>query len=73
MLLGLAPVCPNFQIRKSTKIVKPDVNVALPPDSSTYLFTCGIVIQILAVRMLNFYNRYLVCESLRLILVVRCE
>ena len=39
------------------KIAKAEVHVALRPDSLTYLFTCGIVIEILAMRILNFYNR----------------
>ena len=45
-------------------IPKPNVNFALRPDSLTSLFTCGIVIQILAVRILNSYNRNQVGESI---------
>ena len=44
MLSGLASVCTIVQTR----------NVELRPDLLTYRFTCGIVIQIWAVRILNF-------------------
>ena len=57
MLPDLALVCANGQTRKSTKIAKPKVNVGLRPDSLTYLFTCGIVVEALAKRIFNFYNR----------------
>ena len=66
---ALASVCAKVKIHKSTEIAKPESNVALRPDSLTYLFTCGIVIQILAVRIFNFYNRQLFGESSRLILL----
>ena len=56
MLSGLASVCANVQTRKSTKIAKPEINVALRPDSLTYLFTCGIAVEALAKRIFNFYT-----------------
>ena len=37
------------------KIAKPELNVALRPDSLTYLFTCGIVI--FGCAHINFYDR----------------
>ena len=50
-------ICASVQTRKLTETAKPETNVALQSDSLTYLFTCGIVIQILFGRKLNFYNR----------------
>ena len=46
------------------KSAKSEANVALEGDSLAYLFTGGIIIQIFAVRILNFYNRNLVGESI---------
>ena len=57
MLSGLASVSANVQTRKSTKIAKPEVNVAIRPDSLTYLFACGILVEAFAKRIFNFYNR----------------
>ena len=54
MFSRLAWVCANYQTHKSTKIAKPKRNVALQADQLTYLFTCGIVIQILDLCILNF-------------------
>ena len=54
MLPDLALVCANGQTRKSTKIAKLKVNVGLRPDSLTYPFTCGIVVEALAKRIFNF-------------------
>ena len=56
---GRASVCANVHDLSRQKITKPDVNVALRSDSWTYLLTCEIVTQILAVRILSFYNRKL--------------
>ena len=50
-------ICASVQTRKLTETAKHEVNVAIRPDSLTYLFTCGIVIRILFGRILNFYNR----------------
>ena len=44
------------------KNAKPEASGALQGDSLAYLFTGGIIIQIFAVRILNFYNRKLVGE-----------
>ena len=54
---GFASVCANAQTVSRQEIAKPDKYVALRPDSLTYLFTCGILIQILAVWILYFCNR----------------
>ena len=54
---GFASVCANAQTVSRQEIAKPDKHVALRPDSLTYLFTCGILIQILAVWILYFCNR----------------
>ena len=70
VLSGLASLCSNVQTRRPN-IAKPEMNVAPRPNSSNYLFTCGIVIQILAVCILNFWNRNWLASPLRLILIVR--
>ena len=57
MFSAYASVCANVQTYGAKKIAKPVANVALRPNSLNYLITCGIVIQILVVRILNFYNR----------------
>ena len=43
--------------RRSFKVAKPDVNVEIWPDSLTYLFTCGIIVEALTKRILNLYDR----------------
>ena len=47
----------QISTRRSSKIAKPGKNVALRPESLAYLFTCGMVVEALAKRILNFYNR----------------
>ena len=66
-LSGLTSVCANVQTRKSTTTAttttttttnaKSGVTDALGPDSLTYFSICGIIVQILAVHKLHFYNR----------------
>ena len=54
-------VLPQFaQISKPAsrqKITKTEMSVAQRPNSFTYLSTCGIVIQTVAVHILHSYNR----------------
>ena len=57
MFSAFASVCTNVQTHKATKIAKPEAHVSLQPNLLNYRTTCGIVVQILAVRILNFYNR----------------
>ena len=56
MFSVLASVCAIVKIRKSTKIAKPECNVALRPDPLTYPFMGGIVVGELAKRLLTFQN-----------------
>ena len=49
---GRASGCANVKTRKSKKKgAKPELNIALRPDSLTYLFTCGIDIRIYAAHI----------------------
>ena len=57
MLSGLALVSANVQTRKSTKIAKPEVNVAIRPDSLIYLFICEMVVEAFAKSISNLYNQ----------------
>ena len=58
MLSGLASVYANVQTRRSTKIAKPENNVALRPDPLTYLLTCGMVVEALAKRISTIGSKF---------------
>ena len=53
---GLASVCANVPTASWQKIAETETNAVLRPNSLTYLFTCGILIEALTKRIFNFCN-----------------